>query len=209
MKKCPYCYEDLSDTAIRCKNCRRVLPSYEAQDVIERVAGIKEKQNGKAYRIHRMLNLLVDGMIIEGIYTILFSVLVIVAWCATKSNEKQFDLIEIIQLYKHSFLFQFVIAYAYYFLFESISGKTLGKYFTRTKVIKQDRSQLTSKDVAIRTLCRFFPLEIISYIDGERPVGWHDSWSKTLVVLEDSNKQIRFDLLGFFWKTKNPYVMID
>jgi uncharacterized RDD family membrane protein YckC len=179
--------------------------------IIAREGLANEKQNDLASRMHRMINLFVDGIAIECICVIIFGVLVFAIWLGTLSNEKQFDLAEIARLYKNSLVFHFFIAYVYYFLFESLCGKTLGKYFTNTKVVRQDRAQPTYRDIAHRTFIRFLPPDIISYLisTSDRPVGFHDRFSKTLVVLENPNGRIKFDLLGFLWKARYPYVMHD
>ncbi|MFN3755965.1 MAG: RDD family protein [Flavobacterium sp.] len=74
-----------------------------------------------------------------------------------------------------------MIILMYYLLMESITGRTIGKYITGTKILKEDGSELTPQDVFIRTLCRFIPFEAFSFL-GTPPRGWHDSLSKTVVV---------------------------
>jgi uncharacterized RDD family membrane protein YckC len=78
-------------------------------------------------------------------------------------------------------LLTIVIILMYYLLMESITGRTIGKFITGTKVLKEDGSELTPQDVLIRTLCRFIPFEAFSFL-GTPPHGWHDSISKTVVV---------------------------
>jgi uncharacterized RDD family membrane protein YckC len=74
-----------------------------------------------------------------------------------------------------------VAIFLYFFLCEFFWGKTLGKVFTRTRVVMESGEKPTIGAIFIRTLVRFIPLEIFSF-SGSYPVGWHDSVSKTLVI---------------------------
>ena len=69
----------------------------------------------------------------------------------------------------------------YYPLFEGLTGRTLGKYITKTKVVTEKGEKPNFKTILLRTLCRLCPFEPISFFGTER-IGWHDEWSKTTVV---------------------------
>lgn len=71
---------------------------------------------------------------------------------------------------------------AYYLIFEGIFNKSLAKFITRTRVINKDGSKPTLLTIFWRTLARFIPFEPFSFFGGNKPIGWHDSLSKTLVV---------------------------
>ena len=72
----------------------------------------------------------------------------------------------------------------YFILFESVFGKTPGKFFTRTKVVEiNTKKKPTVGKTIIRTISRFIPFEIFSFLSS-RPRGWHDRISKTMVVNE-------------------------
>lgn len=75
-----------------------------------------------------------------------------------------------------------IIAALYYIIFESIWSKTPAKFITRTKVITEYGEKPSFKTILIRTLIRFIPFEAFSFLSPERPRGWHDRWSKTIVV---------------------------
>lgn len=79
------------------------------------------------------------------------------------------------------YLFGIVIILMYFLIMESVTGRSLGKFITGTKVLKEDGSELTPQDVLIRSLCRFIPFEAFSFL-GTPPRGWHDTISKTVVV---------------------------
>jgi uncharacterized RDD family membrane protein YckC len=74
-----------------------------------------------------------------------------------------------------------LIYFLYYFLFEYLIGQTLGKIITRSKVI----SLIENKgnyffQILLRTLMRFIPLDILSYLFSYR--GLHDWISKTTII---------------------------
>lgn len=67
------------------------------------------------------------------------------------------------------------------FLFENFTGKTPGKYLTRTHVITVEGEKPTTAQYFGRNLARLIPFEPLSFLFGR---GWHDSVSKTRVVLD-------------------------
>ena len=69
----------------------------------------------------------------------------------------------------------------FYFIFESLTFRSLGKYATNTKVIKSNGESPTPKDVLIRSVCRIIPLDELSFL-GTNGKGWYDALSKTYVV---------------------------
>lgn len=80
------------------------------------------------------------------------------------------------------YLLQFIFTIIYYSIFESLTGRTLGKYITKTKVIHVETGDKpTFYEALIRSLCRFIPFEPFSFF-GSGEGGWHDSISKTRVV---------------------------
>ncbi|HMV08533.1 MAG TPA: RDD family protein [Cyclobacteriaceae bacterium] len=71
----------------------------------------------------------------------------------------------------------------FYAVFESLLGKTPGKFLTRTHVVKADGSRPSFVNLLGRTLARFIPFEAFSFLFSDR--GWHDSLSGTYVVYDD------------------------
>lgn len=71
--------------------------------------------------------------------------------------------------------------FLYYFVFESIFQRTLGKLITGTKVVDFNGRKPTLGMIAKRTLIRFIPFEAFSF-PGKKAYGWHDRWSETYVV---------------------------
>lgn len=68
-----------------------------------------------------------------------------------------------------------------YVLPEALFGRTLGKLVTQTKVVTRTGGKPTISQVLIRTVVRWIPFEPLSFLWGDN-TGWHDDWSKTLVV---------------------------
>ncbi|WP_442264593.1 RDD family protein [Tenacibaculum sp. ZS6-P6] len=69
----------------------------------------------------------------------------------------------------------------YYVSFEASSGRTIGKYITKTKVVTLDGEKPDFNVILIRSLCRLIPFEGFSFL-GDDDSGWHDTFSKTKVV---------------------------
>lgn len=74
-----------------------------------------------------------------------------------------------------------LVYFSYYFIFECINGQTFGKIISHSKVI----SLTETKDffyiqILLRTLMRFIPLDMLTYIFSFR--GLHDWISKTTVI---------------------------
>ena len=69
---------------------------------------------------------------------------------------------------------------AYYIAFEALTGRTLGKLVTGTKVVSMDGRAPSFGQIVGRTLARFLPFEPFSFF-GSMP-GWHDGLSRTRVI---------------------------
>jgi len=86
-------------------------------------------------------------------------------------------------LESESYFIYLVSIFLFYIFFEYNWGKTPGKFITRTKVVNSEGERPTLTQVIMRTLCRFIPFEVFSFL-GSRPVGLHDKIAGT-VVIED------------------------
>jgi uncharacterized RDD family membrane protein YckC len=76
----------------------------------------------------------------------------------------------------------FAIWLGYYAGFEVASGRTLGKFITRTRVVRTDGTAPTTAQILGRTLARLTPFEALSFLAR---ANWHDRWSGTVVVRVD------------------------
>lgn len=83
--------------------------------------------------------------------------------------------------YLEELIIDSIIIVFYYFIFESLSFRSLGKHATNTIVIMNNGQAPTPKDVLIRSLCRIIPFDGLSFL-GTNGKGWHDVLSKTYVV---------------------------
>lgn len=90
------------------------------------------------------------------------------------------------------YLFAFIAGILFYTLQESLSGRTLAKYITRTKVVNLSGEKPDLKSIFIRSLCRYIPFEAFSFFRTEG-YGWHDEISKTRVV-DVPRKYVESDL---------------
>jgi uncharacterized RDD family membrane protein YckC len=70
---------------------------------------------------------------------------------------------------------------AYYLATEVAFKTTPGKWITRAVVRDADGRVPTRKRLLLRALCRFIPLDWLSFF-GRDGTGWHDAASKTYVV---------------------------
>ncbi len=83
----------------------------------------------------------------------------------------------------NEFFLRLLVVILYYVPQEALSGRTLGKLITKTKAVNTDGSKLTFGRAIGRTLCRFIPIEIFSFVGGGgRPIGWHDWIPGTIVI---------------------------
>lgn len=80
-----------------------------------------------------------------------------------------------------NYLIGFILLMIYYSIFEGLTGRSLAKYITRTKVVNDRGEKPSFSTILLRTLCRFIPFEPFSFFisDGS---GWHDRISNTRVV---------------------------
>jgi len=127
--------------------------------------------------------------------------------------------IDYIVLYLLSFTFGYifgwlvgvVVVVLYYAVSESIWSKTPAKFITKTKVVMEDGKKPEYGTIFTRTLIRFVPFDAFSFLSFKRPMGWHDKWSKTIVVDDNAKKKIgwyneapdNFLCVSCFTKTKN------
>ncbi|MCL6296228.1 RDD family protein [Jejuia spongiicola] len=78
-------------------------------------------------------------------------------------------------------LYTYSLMIAYFFLMESLTSKTLGKYVTKTMVVLPNGQKPSHLDILKRSFCRMIPFDGLSFL-GTNGKGWHDSISGTFVV---------------------------
>jgi len=111
----------------------------------------------------RLINLLIDSLLF-------FVLVVIVATLFKEVISKEYLKILMVVLY-----------YLYYFTFEYFFGQTVGKMFTKTKVVAIDyNSKPRIFNIFIRTLARLIPIDFLSYLFYSN--GIHDLVSSTKLI---------------------------
>ena len=75
----------------------------------------------------------------------------------------------------------YLFYFSYWIVFEYFTGRTVGKFITKTKVICPDGSRPGFWRIVGRTFARLIPFEAFSFL-ANRPIGIHDSVSNTIVV---------------------------
>jgi uncharacterized RDD family membrane protein YckC len=71
----------------------------------------------------------------------------------------------------------------YRMVVEAVWGRTLGKLVTGTRVVALDGGAPSTAQIVGRSFARMIPFEPLSFFGGAgRPVGWHDSLSRTRVI---------------------------
>lgn len=125
----------------------------------------------------RFLTCLIDLIfyyIIVFIFGFLFAVITSVFFTETYFKFANNDKI-LMNLIAYSLLF-------FYYLFsEYLTGKTLGKLITGTKIVDIEGNKPSFKMSLIRTLCRFIPFDGLSFLFGQGR-GWHDTIAKSYVI---------------------------
>lgn len=166
---CANCGSELIKDAVFCSKCGEKVKSITSK---EKEREKEDKNNAKieekteyqnAGQGRRFINFLIDYYI--------------VSWSLTFLAGYLFPYSDEITLWVISLLFIVL----YFFLFETFTGKTLGKLITGTRVLNLLDEKPSAGQVLIRTFCRFIPFDAFSYFSS-RPVGWHDSISKTYVA---------------------------
>lgn len=73
-----------------------------------------------------------------------------------------------------------VCYFLYYFLFEYFKGQTIGKIITKSAVVSLTKNRkIFFVQILGRTLMRFIPIDMISYLFSSN--GLHDKISKTTI----------------------------
>lgn len=121
----------------------------------------------------RLINFILDTIfsyLFVFIFAFIFGVALVFLGFDLPSNDNLYTFLSIIS------------PFLYYFSFESLWQRTPAKLITKTIVVDQSGEVPTTKQIFLRTLSRFVPFEAFSFF-GKYPVGWHDKWSGTRVIL--------------------------
>jgi uncharacterized RDD family membrane protein YckC len=84
------------------------------------------------------------------------------------------------------YAFGYLSLVVYYMVFETLcNGRTIGKMICGTRAMTTEGEIMSAGTVMKRTLCRIVPFDGLSFL-GAIGNGWHDRWSDTMVVTENS-----------------------
>lgn len=153
----------------------------EQDNIIDDQQHLPEQVSYQDYTVGsgvRFINLIID---IGGYYCLAILIGVVLGVILNGMGEEaaaSADAILYDELYSR--IIGITIAWVYYFSFESLTGRTLGKMVTGTKVISLTGEPLTTGQMLRRTFSRLVPFEAFSFLGNG--IGWHDRWSDTVVV---------------------------
>ena len=121
----------------------------------------------------RFLNLLIDTTFLIVLLAVGFVLYAMVTGDVPEEDDTKSE--TVIQLVFIGF------SVCYYAVLESLTGRTLGKVITGTKVVDADGNKPSFGKTLARSLCRNIPFEPFSVLSSDAR-GWHDSIPKTWVV---------------------------
>lgn len=145
----------------------QVDPKLKAQNDLRAIE--KETVDKIAGKGKRLMNFLVDYLFTAAISGIVLIYLIPRSWML--EQETDFVLYFILIL----------IHVMYYTILEYLTGRTLAKFLTKTKVLRDNGLKADFETILLRTVCRYIPFEPFSFL-GSAGRGWHDKLSKTIVV---------------------------
>ena len=132
--------------------------------------------NKPASKFKRLFNLVVDYCFVFVLLIVVFFVLILAGaeeWVPTREHSEELTR----QVISVGALFIYYVITEYFW-----SGKSLGKFITRTKVIMQNGDSPNLKAVLYRAFTRFIPFEFLSLLVDNQT--WHDRLSGTIVIEE-------------------------
>lgn len=136
---------------------------------------LEPKQHVLASQGKRFANYIIDRIVLFAIFFI-FGI-IMAATVGAESIAWMEDMNAVMDYILTAFVGTF-----YYVIMEGLfKGKTLGKLITRTRVIDEFGETPDFGTIFVRTISRFVPFEAFSFL-GDLGNGWHDKWSKTMVV---------------------------
>ena len=125
----------------------------------------------------RFLNWFLDTVILVVLYLILITIVAAVAHSYGNKTLLAYLMINPIG----QFTFIAITRLIYYIFFETLFGRTVGKFVTKTIVVNENGERATHEQILIRSLCRLIPFYEFSFF-GIPVKAWHDKISKTYVV---------------------------
>jgi len=185
VNKCAQCGTPATPGATFCESCGAPLAAKEAQPTSESQAQ-GSQAGGPTYnrasigtaayetptqgpRLHcqsariRFLAQFFDDFLLGAITFVL--VALIIGGTAAVTSPKNISAAAGTALTSTAILVAIVVWFLYYTLLEGKWGQTLGKWFAKVKVVKEDGAPITYRDAAVRTILRVID-GLLSYLVG-------------------------------------------
>jgi len=145
------------------------------EDIKQSLDAKQEKQKlvdaGMAKASLRFVNFIIDSLVITLVFLILLYILSLI-YPERSDRLNQFLL----------YLSLFAAFFGYYAGMETGFQKTLGKFITKTRVVKSDGGKAPAADIIARTFCRLIPFDRVTYLFSL--TGIHDRLSDTIVIMD-------------------------
>jgi uncharacterized RDD family membrane protein YckC len=151
-----------------------MFESYENFDQNNQKQSFTQANLGK-----RLLNWLLDNLFIYLLILITFDLIIIAGyrdWLLQLVEDMNSNILKV-------YLLNAAFQTTYYTIAEGMTGSTIGKYITKTKVLTQSGEHISLKKALDRSVCRLLPFEAFSILLKNDGKAWHDSITGTQVVL--------------------------
>ncbi len=137
-----------------------------------------------ASKTRRFFNWLIDRLAIYGLVFVAIVAAVVFGGEAVTAWAENIDT-------PTDFAITYSATFFYYTLLEGLFGFSIGKLITNTRVVDERGNGLSFGRAALRSLCRLIPFNALSLLMSDDDVrrGWHDTLSKTYVVVRGSRGQ--------------------
>ena len=141
-------------------------------DLEENIKEQKEFDSKKVNSLTRLLNFIIDSIT----FLIVTLILEFIVWQLFSADNQ--EIIRIVGYLLLAFTF-----FGYYIFMEYKFQKSIGKFISKTKVLRADGEKAQLGDIVARTFFRLIPLEGLSYLFTSN--GFHDRLSNTTVIKDD------------------------
>ena len=132
------------------------------------------KKTNEVVLMKRLINFIIDSCVIA-----IFSFLTFYLFSIIYLNMQMHQINGKAEILRLDLLILLVFE-IYYLFFESLTGKTIGKYITKTKVLKTDFSKPDFLHIILRTTIRLIPFDFLTFLSKKN--GWHDRFSSIIVI---------------------------
>ncbi|MBP2831563.1 RDD family protein [Aquimarina sp. U1-2] len=169
-------YNPLAIEAAELEIEKRNIDTSDFEKVREKVT-IEKQEEEQVYSniagsVTRFLNLIID--------TVIWYVLIIITFFIINLFIPFDPSVSNLFIILFNLILIFGVFFAYHSIMEIKFQKTVGKFVTKTKVVKMNGEKPTNNDIITRTFCRLIPFDRLSFVFVK--IGIHDFLSKTTVV---------------------------